>query len=70
MTMILKYRYGQLWNMKIAFRQQRPHFPGLESHDQMNVHIVGKQIQGGKVPAFKVMYIARHDQALVLKYCA
>ena len=28
-TMILKYRYGQLWNMKIAFRQQRPYFPGL-----------------------------------------
>ena len=30
-TMILKYRYGQLWNMKIAFRQQRPYFPGLRT---------------------------------------
>ena len=28
-TMLLKYRFGQLWNMKTAFRQQRPYFPRL-----------------------------------------
>ena len=26
---VLKYRFGQLWNMKIAYRQNRPYVPGL-----------------------------------------
>ena len=71
-TMILKYRYGQLWNMKIAFRQQRPYLPGLRiprsdkcphcGQADSGDHILG----GCNVPAFKAMYIARHDQALRL----
>ena len=34
-TMILKYRYGQLWNMKIAFRRQRPYLPGSTTIRQL-----------------------------------
>ena len=71
-TMILKYRYGQLWNMKIAFRQQRPYFPGLriprsdECPHCRQADSEGHILGGCKVPAFKAMYIARHDQALRL----
>ena len=71
-TMILKYRYGQLWNMKIAFRQQRPYFPGLRIPQSDKCPHCGQADSGGhipggcSVPAFKAMYIARHHQALRL----
>ena len=69
-TMILKYRYGQLWNMKIAFRQQRPYLPGLRIPRSDKCPHCGQADSGGhilggcKLPVFKAMYIARHDQAL------
>ena len=28
-TQVLRYRFGQLWNMKIAYRQGRPYLPGM-----------------------------------------
>ena len=71
-TMILKYRYGQLWNIKIAFRQQRPYFPGLRIPRSDKCPHCGQADSGGhilggcSVPAFKAMYIARHNQALRL----
>ena len=71
-TMILKYRHGQLWNMKIAFQQQRPSFPGLRPPRSDKCPHCGQADSGGhilggcKVPAFEAMYIARHDQALRL----
>ena len=69
-TMLLKYRFGQLWNMKIAFRQQRPYLPGLGlprsalcphcKQPDSGGHILG----GCKLPPFNAMYIKRHDSAL------
>ena len=60
-TMILKYRYGQLWNMKIAFRQQRPYLPGLriprsDKCPQCGPADSGGHVLGGcKLPVFKAM---------------
>ena len=71
-TMILKNRYGQLWNMRIAFWQQRPYVPGLRDPRSDKRPHCGRADSGGhilggcSVPAFKAMYIARHDQALRL----
>ena len=71
-TMLLKYRFGQLWNMKIAFRQQRPYFPGLKVPRSDKCPHCGQADSGGHilggchVAVFKAMYIARHDQALRL----
>ena len=28
-TQVLKYRFGQLWNMKLAYLQRRPYLPGF-----------------------------------------
>ena len=66
-TMLLKYRFGSLWNMKIAFRQQRPYFPGQRVTRSDKCAHCGQADSGGhilggcQVPAFKAMYIARHD---------
>ena len=71
-TMLLKYRLGQLWNVKIAFRQQGPYFLGLKVPRSDKCPHSGRADSGGHilggchVPAFKAMYIARHDQALRL----
>ena len=74
--MILRYRCGQLWKIKKHFGNRGHIFQVSESHDQTDLHIVGKQIQGAtflelvvatyRVPTFKALYIARHDQALRL----
>ena len=48
-TMILKYRYGQLWNMKIAFRQQRPYFPGLRIPRSDKCPHCGQADSGGHI---------------------
>ena len=69
-TMILKYRFGQLWNMKIAFRQQRPYLPGLQKPKSDRCPHCGSADSGGhilggcKLPIFKALYISRHDSAL------
>ena len=71
-TMILKYRFGQLWTMKIAFRQQRPYLPGLQKPRTDRCPHCGSADSGGhilggcKLPLFKALYISRHDCALRL----
>ena len=58
-TMILKYRYGQLWNMKIAFWQRRAYFPCLRIPRSDKCPRCGQADSGGhilggcSVPAFK-----------------
>ncbi len=42
--MSAKYRLGQLWNMKIAYRQQRPYFPGIGPPNRIGAPIVADQI--------------------------
>ncbi len=71
-TMLLKYRFGQLWNMKIAYRQQRPYFPGLGPPQSDRCPHCGQPDSGGHIlggcmkPTFKAMYIHRHDPAMRL----
>ena len=56
--------------LKIAFQQQRPYFPGLRIPRSDKYPHCGQADLGGHilgiVAAFKVMYIAHHDQALRL----
>ena len=75
-TQVLKYRFGQLWNMKLAFRQGRPYLPGwpLPRSDKCphcrqpdsGGHILG----GCNHRVMKSLYISRHDEAMrkVLKH--
>ena len=75
-TQILKYRFGQLWNMKLAYRQGRPYLPGwpLPRSDKCphcrqpdsGGHILG----GCNHKVMKSLYISRHDEAMrkVLKH--
>ena len=62
-TMVLKYRFGQLWNMKIAFRQQRPYLPRLQKPKSDRCPHCGSGVSGGhilggcKIPIFKALYI-------------
>ena len=75
-TMILKYRYGQLWNMRIPFWQQRPHFPGLSISRSDKCPHCGQAdsgchiLRGCSLPAFKAMYIVRQALRLILKSIA
>ncbi len=72
-TMLLKYRFGQLWNiMKIAYRQQRPYFPGPGPPQSDRCPHCGRPDSGGHIlggcmkPSSKAMYIHRHDLAMRL----
>ena len=73
-TQVLKYRFGQLWNMKLAFLQRRPYLPGFRNgipfprsdrcphcHEPDS----GRHIMGGcGHRVIKSLYISRHDGAL------
>ncbi len=68
-TMLLKYRFGQLWNMKIAFRQQRPYLPGMQLPRSDKCPHCGLPDSGGGhilggCTRFTDMYISRHDASL------
>ena len=76
-TMIFKYRYGQLWNTNIAFRQQRPYFPGLRISRPDRCPHCSQADSGGlmlracrmpRMPVLKDMYIDSHDQVLRLQH--
>ena len=67
-TMLLKYRFGQLWNMKIAFRQQRPYLPGMQLPRSDKCPHCGLPDSGGHIVGgctrFTDMYICCHDASL------
>ena len=75
-TQVLKYRFGQLWNMKLAFRQGQPYLPSwpLPRSDRCphcqqpdsGGHILG----GCNHRVMKSLYISRHNEAMrkVLKH--
>ena len=69
-TQTLKYRFGQLWNMKLAYMRRRPYLPGFPMprsdrcpHCQLpdsGGHILG----GCQHRVMKSLYISRHDEAM------
>ena len=69
-TQVLKYRFGQLWNMKLAFLQRRTYLPGFAmSRSDRCPHChepkSGGHIMGGcGHRVMKSLYISRHDGAL------
>ena len=66
----LKYRFGQLWNKKIAFRQCRPYFGGGNVARDSTCPLChgpdsGGHILGGCEHAqMKALFIHRHDSAM------
>ena len=60
--------------MKIAYRQQRPSFPGLRTPTSERCPHCGQPDSGGHIlggcikPIFKAMYIHRHDLALIRRH--
>ena len=69
-TQVLKYRFGQLWNMKMAIRQRRPYLPGwpIPRSDRCpHCHQPGSggHIMGGcGHRVLESLYISWHDGAL------
>ena len=67
-TMLLKYRFGQLWKLKIAFRQQRPYLPGMQVPRSEKCPHCGSPDSGGHIlggcTRFTDIYISRHDASL------
>ncbi len=78
MTMMLNYRYGQFWNLKIAYRLHRSYSPSLETPTSdrwpyCEQHASGKRIFAGcETSASKATYSSCHDLAFrtVLKAIA
>ena len=71
-TTLLKYRYGQLWNMKIAYRQRRPYYPNGHIPYNSNCPLCGSPDSATHMLlecAHKIMkqhYIHRHDKGMRL----
>ena len=69
-TQVLKYRFGQLWNMKLAYLQRRPclsGFPMLRSDRCPHCHQPDSRghILGGYGHSdMKSLYISCHDEAM------
>ena len=69
-TQVLRYRFGQLWNMKLAYRQGRPYLPGLPLPRNACCPHCGREDSGGHILGgcqhanMKAMYISRHDEAM------
>ena len=73
-TQVLRYRFGQLWNMKLAFLQRRPYlpefrngipFPRSDRCPHCHEPDSGRHIMGGcGHRVTKSLYISRHDGAL------
>ena len=69
-TQVLRYRFGQLWNMKLAYRQRRPYLPGMRPPRNACCPHCGREDSGGHIlggcqhAGLKAMYISRHDAAM------
>ena len=66
----LKYRFGRLWNKKLAYFMKAPYLPGDAPARDMKCPLCGLDdaaghILGGcKHKEMSAMYIARHDKAM------
>ena len=69
-TQVLKYRFVQLWNMKLAYMQRRPYLPGFpmpgsDRCPHCHQPNSGGHILGGRGHSImKSLYISRHDEAM------
>ena len=69
-TQVLKYRFGQLWNMKLAYLQQRPYLPGWPMPKSTRCPHCGQPDSGGHIlggcehRVMKSLYISRHDETM------
>ena len=69
-TQVLKYRFGQLWNMKLAYLQRRPYLPGFPMPRSDRCPHCHQPDSGGHIlggcghSIMKSLYISRHDEAM------
>ncbi len=69
-SQVLKYRFGQLWNMKLAYRMGRPYLPGWPMPRSANCPHCHQPDSGGHIlggcghTIMKALYISRHDEAM------
>ncbi len=69
-SQVLKYRFGQLWNMKLAYRMGRPYLPGWPMPRSANCPHCHQPDSGGHIlggcghTTMKALYISRHDEAM------
>ena len=66
---LLKARYGQMWNMRQAFKMNRPYWPGGAVASNIRCPHCGEEDSTGHMlngclnPELKSMYIERHNEA-------
>ncbi len=72
-SQVLKYRFGQVWNMKLAYRMGRPYLPvlpGWPMPRSANCPHCRQLDSGGHILGgcghtnMKTPYISRHDEAM------
>ena len=66
----LKYRFGRLWNKKLAYMMKAPYLPGDAPARDMECPLCGLDDAAGHIlggcrhKEMSAMYIARHDKAM------